>query len=1141
MYKTLNVLENRFWLESEIHKSNAVNLGYLFKINGYINESALKDSIFHIIKENKILHSVVKLDKDYKAYLEEINNINIPFTIKKLEEANINVEKLVYSHTTENIDLRTNYPVKFILFNIDSTHHYFLFITHHIIADPDSIILGEPLKTINYEDDILEFNKYINDRYEKQIINNSGLLKHLEKINFHTALPSFISSSDDKYYYSINHYFSLGEKVYKQINDYCDKYKTTAFRFLTAAWCITLSKLIENDNIVMDHPVDLRPKHLKNHIGCCLNNLPLVININSELSFKEVIQSVKNSRDIIKQSDCIDYQYIISVLRNQKGDVNISSPNVSISYPEKFNGLNFKLFDTECQIINSPYVNSQADLVLLIKDDIMMSSTIIYSSKFPSFFISEIENLLKLVISQAINNPEELIKNYRLVSKDREDEIIISNRVSEFKPGKNIIELLNEFANKHPLKKAVICDNISLSFNDLNKISDNIAQNILHTLKNSSDKINKNIGLFTSRNINSIPTILGIMKAGYTYIPIDISTPIERIKYIINDCHMSLIISDLDSISNINFGTQVINQEDLLVNQENTLMTDEYSINNTAYIIYTSGTTGNPKGVEIRYANLMQMIETGVQEWDIDSNTVALQMASLSFDASIVDIFPTLFSGGTVVFANDLERKNISSLIKLIRKYDVSFATLPPALLGLMPVEAFPKLKTLIFAGESTPKETFNKWAAPGRRLINGYGPTENTVCATCCDIHAQTPANNIGKAVNNVSAYILDKNMHILPYGFPGELHIGGNQLSNGYHNRKELNAEKFVNNPYASSESSTNKILYKSGDKVYLNPDKDIIYLGRTDFQVKINSFRIELPEIETKISLYPGVEHCIVLVSEKNGIKQLAAYIQANNTDIFKLDELKVLLEKQLPPYMLPKLWYISDKLPLNINGKIDRKAILNLPLTSTDNKSKEYIAPKSNTEVLLANIISKIIKNNTNEDVLISINDNIFDLGINSLDVMLIAYNAINMGLKISAASIYSNKAIEKIAAEQGNTICYWGNEYSSEKPILLFFCGYPYFTPFFNQFKKQLSDYSIIVMESYNELLYRKEDCSIDNLLEIYLRNLEEILPHDINSINILGYCLGGEIAIRFASKFTETKRLSINNLYFNNSIITIPL
>ncbi|NET73129.1 MAG: amino acid adenylation domain-containing protein [Sphaerospermopsis sp. SIO1G2] len=568
---------------------------------------------------------------------------------------------------------------------------------------------------------------------------------------------------------------------------------------------------------------------------------------------------------------------------------------------------------------------------------------------------------------------------------------------------KTIVDLFEEQVNKNPDNIAVFFENQSLTYQQLNEKSNQLANYLIENYQIQPDTL---IGISVERSLEMIIGFLGILKAGGAYVPIDPNYPQERISFMLADSGVSVLLTQSFLVDKLPLNIfhkkcdvvclDHVSHKD--VKTQNSVSKKQIKPKNVAYVIYTSGSTGKPKGVMIEHQGLVNTTLAMSQLLKIQSQSRVLQFASFSFDASTCEIATTLCSGACLYLAKKETLLPSADLINFLNQHKITHLTLPPSVLSLLPQAQLPDCQVLVTAGESCPQELVNKWS-DGRNFFNAYGPTESTVCATIglCQINAQKPL--IGKPLFNTRIYILDANNQPLPPGIPGELCIAGDGLARGYLNRPELTAEKFIE---VELFGKTERI-YKTGDLAQWNHDGNLEYLGRIDNQVKLRGFRIELGEIEAVLLKYPLVKEAVVILHENASNKSLIAYVTGTSKNL--TSELKIYLKSHLPDYMIPAQIIILNELPLTPNGKLDRK---NLPVTSWESLDS-YTEPRTELEQNLAQLWSRVLEREK-----VGIDDNFFDLGGHSL----LAVKLINLmqpifAQKLSLSILFQNPTIGQL--------------------------------------------------------------------------------------------------------------------------------
>jgi len=603
---------------------------------------------------------------------------------------------------------------------------------------------------------------------------------------------------------------------------------------------------------------------------------------------------------------------------------------------------------------------------------------------------------------------------------------------------KTIHQLFEEQVDKTPDNTAVVFEDQELTYKELNYKANQLAHTIRNEYKDlwsGEVKADTLIGIYIDRSLEMIIGMLGILKSGAAYVPFDTADPEERLKFKINDCGCKMVLTSSSCIEDLVF----LADGDTLplaidsywdeIEKSPEINLDLFNKStDLAYVIYTSGTTGKPKGVMLEHKGVSNLAKNQFKKLDITESSNVLQIASISFDASVWEIFSALFYGSKLVIASEDVRKNLDDLLKLLVEYNISITTLSPALLSNFPKMDLPDLKTIIVAGDICKNKVMNYWSK-NRRFINAYGPTESTVCASLYYFQCNEDlGTNIGKSLDNISMYVLDNNLNPVPLGCSGELYIGGDGLARGYLKRPDLTNEHFLENPFASEEDkikNRNLRIYKTGDLVRWLPDGNLEFIGRNDDQVKIRGFRIELGSIESNLSDHPDISQSVVLCKERETGKYLCAYYtQLDNILDNKLsyDKLYNYLSDMLPDYMVPSYFVNMDKFPLNTSGKIDKKA---LPDPELKVDEDNYVAPETELEIKLCEIWQEVLGIET-----IGIYDDFFRIGGNSILSIQLVSKMRSKGNNFSVKDIfecrtifkllqnYDPKGFEKINAEQG---------------------------------------------------------------------------------------------------------------------------
>ncbi|MDG0949984.1 non-ribosomal peptide synthetase [Bacillus paranthracis] len=549
-------------------------------------------------------------------------------------------------------------------------------------------------------------------------------------------------------------------------------------------------------------------------------------------------------------------------------------------------------------------------------------------------------------------------------------------------------QLIDERANENPSGIAITMGKQSLTYQELQVQSNQVAQSLLQ----KGLKKQERVSILMHRSMDAIVSMIGVLKAGGIYVPIDPDFPIDRIHFILQDSGSTHIITNQKmNLPHISSNTSIIMYETFSKQIATELLQRKHTIYDGAYIIYTSGSTGTPKGVLISHQSVLQFIHSLQGEYGFQEQQVHLQFASFIFDASVWEIYGSLLTGGRLHLLSDIERKSIDHVIEVIHEQKIQYCLLPTVFFHTLTqasAQQLKQLKTLQYVfvgGETLLPEMVRNWQAKvdlGIPVVNAYGPTEITVCATTYPVtqplHAKQTHIPIGKPLSHTNIYVLNKNGKICPPYVPGEIYIGGNSLATKYINQPEKTKETFIQ-IHIPNASETK--VYKSGDQGRFTYDGQIEFLGRIDKQVKIRGYRIELEEIEERLLQHPSIQQVVVTVcqNENEPQKLIAFYKDLENSNINTID-LREFLSKILPNFMIPGAMQHVDSFPVTPSGKIDQKALLAVYNAKLVNQDKIFVPPHTDTEKQLQHIWGEVLQKKIEA---ISIEDDFFTIGGHSL--------------------------------------------------------------------------------------------------------------------------------------------------------------
>ncbi|WP_128430374.1 non-ribosomal peptide synthetase [Streptomyces cyaneus] len=611
-------------------------------------------------------------------------------------------------------------------------------------------------------------------------------------------------------------------------------------------------------------------------------------------------------------------------------------------------------------------------------------------------------HLNALLVAAAADPGRRLCALPMLTHAESEQVVRAWNATDRNVPTGTFPELFHRHVTARPDATAVVDEHGSVTYRELDERANRLAHH-LRALGAGRDTL---VGLCVERDAGMAAGLLGIMKAGAAYLPLDPGYPDERLAYMLGDSGARLVVTQESLRDRLPESGAVLVDRDRaeLERGPGTAPDVELHRDDLAYAIYTSGSTGKPKGVLVSHAGVGNLAAVQIEHFDVGPDSRILQFASASFDAAFWEMCMGLLTGATLVMGSKEAMLPGEPLAEYATRHGVTHATLTPATVAVLPDgHGLPADATLIVAGEASTGDLVARWSA-GRRMINAYGPTESTVCATMSAPLSGATVPPIGTPIANTRIYILDDALQPVPVGVRGELYIAGIGLARGYHGRPGMTAERFIADPFGEPGSR----MYRSGDVARWRADGDLEYLGRSDDQVKVRGFRIELGEIESALTRHPDIGQAVVLTRNTN----LFAYVAAAGARRPEPVELRDYLAAELPEYMIPSVVTVLDALPLTPNGKVDRRALPEPGTVREDEEpGHERAAPRNAVEETIAAVWAEVLDTDA-----FGVDDDFFDLGGNSiLSVRAVSRLRQALGVRLSPRALFDAPTVAALAA------------------------------------------------------------------------------------------------------------------------------
>ncbi|MCP5055021.1 MAG: amino acid adenylation domain-containing protein, partial [bacterium] len=634
-----------------------------------------------------------------------------------------------------------------------------------------------------------------------------------------------------------------------------------------------------------------------------------------------------------------------------------------------------------------------------------------YTAIFKRETITRLARHFQALIKQVIDDPSKCLKDFDILSEEEKQQLLyeFNDTHAPYPEDKTIHRSIEEQVERSPDSLALITRSALISYRQLNESASRLAAGLIE----KGIQPGSIVAIMMERSMEMVIGIIGVLKAGAAYLPIDPGYPQERIDFMLKDSNAIFCISDDSRKGKKNDQLSIINYQLLMKSSafsaSSAVKSGPASL---AYVIYTSGSTGQPKGVMLEHRGCVNMLTDLIKGFELTPSDRVLQFASFTFDASVLEIFMTLFSGGGLVLVPKERLIDVPGFCNLLRRYSISSLILPPSFLKQLPRDNFPPLRVLLTGGEPpNPGDIY--YYSQVTRYFNGYGPTETSVCVTYSEFPPGYRGTvTIGKPISNTSIFILDKGLQMAPVGIAGELCISGAGLARGYLNNPELTAERFLIFSHGRTRTNTDKtntdnykIVYNTGDLARWLVDGNIEFLGRIDHQVKIRGYRIELGEIENRLLEHDNIKEAVVKVY--NG-QDLCAYLVVSGE--IETVELRDYLALMLPEYMIPSYFVFLYSIPVTSHGKINRKA---LPAPGTGIEAgKSYVAPRDPIEKKLTGLWAEVLQLDAAK---IGIDDNFFQLGGHSLKTTTLERKIYKeFQLTIPLVEIFKRQTIRRLA-------------------------------------------------------------------------------------------------------------------------------
>ena len=1223
----LSFAQQRLWFLDKLQPDSAnYNIPVAVRLQGDLKLTALENSLNEIIKRHSALRTnFTTLDGQPIQIIHPERCLTLTVVdLSYKPETEPEIQRLLTAQAQRPFDLTNELLVRASLLLLGETEQILLLCMHHIVADGWSIgvlmqelaalysaecnDLPSPLPELPIQ--YADFAVWQRHWLQGEVL-ESQLAYWQQQLN---GAPTYLSLPTDRPRTAIQSLrgayqsFTLSHELTEALTLLSRREGVTLFMTLLAAFGTLLYRYTGQQDILIGSPIANRNHaQIEGLIGLFVNTLVLRTDFYGNPSFRELLRKVREVALQAYAHQDLPFELLVEALQPERDLRHTPLFQVMFVFQNaptlamEFQGLNLTPLPVES-------LTAKFDLTLSLEntDQGLLGELEYNTDLFDADTITRMVGHFQTLLAGIVTHQEQQVCELPLLTEQERYQLLVEwNHTQTNYPHETCIHQLFEAqVERNPDAVAVVFYDQQLTYGELNARANKIA----HYLRSLGVGPGVRVGIYLERSLLMAIGLLGILKAGAAYVPLDSAYPQERLFFMLEDASVSVLLTQQQWVEKSKHRVQVVSLDtDWEVisreNQENpnTCVTSD----DLAYVIYTSGSTGKPKGVAVPHRAVIRLLYN-TNYIKLEPNDKVAQASNASFDAATFEIWGALLHGAQLVVMTKDVVLSPRDFAAYIRKYEISVLFLTTALFNQMArvvPQAFCSVRHLLFGGEAVDPRCVLEVLRNGspQRLLHVYGPTESTTFSTWYLVQTvpeEVTTLPIGRPISNTQVYVLDQNLQPVPIGVKGELYIGGDGLAQGYINRLELTQEKFIPNPFLKSDEETGQMnvctsvmsyeleenssiqnskprsrsvsfaqrlrlelrsvaseatqsqnlnlsrLYKTGDIVRILRDGNIEFVGRQDNQVKIRGFRIELGEIEAVLLQHPSVRETVVTITEDvTDEKTIVAYVVQNQNQTLTIAELRRYLKHKLPDYMIPHI-VLLDALPLNSNGKVDRRALILNPVRPEPEET--FVAPRDELELRLVKIWEKMLGVHP-----ISVRDNFFDLGGHSmLAVRLVAQLEKIYHKNLPLATVFQASTIEKLASVIRQEK--WSSPFSSlrviqpkgSKPPL--FCihvlgkGLKFYRPMVKYLGTEQPLYGLAIptVDNSSACLHRAED-----LAAHYIKEMQILQPE--GPYFLVGMSFGGVVAFEMAQQLVaqgqKVSLLALLDTYAPNSVQLVPI
>nr|QEO74614.1 condensation domain-containing protein [uncultured bacterium] len=1048
----LSFSQQRLWFLDQLEpNSNAYNIPSVVRLRGPFVPEFFKQAVEEVMRRHESLRTRFVTDEGRASQvIDEAAALDVPvLDLRQMskDEQTKEVRRLATLDIQKPFDLTTGPLVRLTVVQLAENEHVLMLTMHHIVSDGWSMTVlmrelivlyhafshGEssplPELTIQYADYAVWQREWLQEevldqqmKYWREQLQGAPPVLELPTDHARPAVQSLRGRMLKR---------RMSGELLQQLESLSRREGLTMYMSVLAAFVVVLARYSGQREIVVGTPIAGRTRReIEGLIGFFVNTLVLRTSVDEQESVRQLLERVREVCLGAYTHQDVAFEQLVEELQPER-DLS-HQPLFQVMFALEGGGdeHGWKIGDLQVEVDEVESDVAKFDLTLRVKQGqagwelAMEYKRDLYEEATIARMLEHVERVLEGMAAD-VRQP---VRKLELLSEAEQEQLLEqwNETAREYADDVCVQQLFEARAAERPKAVALVCEGEQVSYGELNRRSNQLA-NYLRELGVGPEVV---VGLCMDRSVEMVVGLLGILKAGGAYLPLDPEYPQQRLSFMLDDAAVNVVITQehlRDKVETSAVRTVSLDR-DPIEGHSTENPEPAASSANLAYVIYTSGSTGIPKGVMLNHKGLTNRTLTMIDQYGIQGSDRQFQFISLSFDASVEEIFPTLCCGAALVMLRNIKELSAAELLSECGRLGVTKMDLPVSYWHQMADElsqsgdGVPEsMRVMVVGGDSPSTEKAKAFVAGVHHpmhVFNAYGPTEATVLTTLYEM----PLNQdqldalskipIGRPINNTRLYILDADLKVVPARVFGELYIAGAGLARGYLNRPEISAEKFIPNPFSDEPGAR---LYRTGDVARYLPSGDIEFAGRIDQQVKVRGFRIELSEIENLLLGHPAIAAAAVSLQERESAKSLVAYVVPHAGPAVSTSELRRYLQQHLPEYMVPSVYMILEELPLTPNGKVDRKS-LPVPDGAQPEFEHEYVMPQNEVEEILAGIWAKMLGVER-----VGIHDNFFELGGDSILSIQVISRANQAGLRLSPKDLFQHQTVAKLAAVAGTAV------------------------------------------------------------------------------------------------------------------------